>query len=212
MEQGELLTLPSGHALCVEAVAITTDGRYILSASADSTLRVWDLDSLAMVVHSGRTNGDFAGSTIPDGQPKIPSVKTGMPTRQDPATELGLGEFAGHTQTVKSMVATLDGQRVLSGSYDRILRVWDCEKGAELTRLFGHHGGVVAVEVAPDGSTAASLDQFGRLIVWDLRRKKPLTRLAIGCSGLLRRAAVTADGQCAVFLNYDDVVAMWSLA
>ena len=51
----------------------------------------------------------------------------------------------GHTSFL-SGVAVLDGQRVVSASYDRTLRVWDVVSGETLRTLEGHTGRQLAVE------------------------------------------------------------------
>ncbi len=38
-----------GHQGLVDAVAITTDGRRVVSASEDNTLKVWDLETGALI-------------------------------------------------------------------------------------------------------------------------------------------------------------------
>ena len=56
-----------------------------------------------------------------------------------------LQTFTGHTSVV-SAVAVLPDGRVVSGSWDTTLRVWDLETG-ECKELTGHTGSVVAVAV-----------------------------------------------------------------
>ena len=42
---GSLIRILEGHTSSVRAVAVTPDGRHVVSGSADKTLRVWDLES-----------------------------------------------------------------------------------------------------------------------------------------------------------------------
>jgi WD40 repeat protein len=44
-----------------------------------------------------------------------------------------------------------DGRRLLSGSDDETLRLWDAESGQEVRAFTGHQGRVTSVAFAPDG-------------------------------------------------------------
>jgi len=63
---------------------------------------------------------------------------------------------------------TPDGRRVVSGSSDKTLRVWDLASGRLLHTLEGHRTAVQAVAVTPDGRFAVSGSSDGTLRVWDI--------------------------------------------
>ena len=64
-----LLRTLAGHSGSVNGVAVTPDGRRAVSASADKTLKVWDLETGAelrtLAGHSDRVNGV---AVTPDGR------------------------------------------------------------------------------------------------------------------------------------------------
>ena len=57
--------------------------------------------------------------------------------------------YAGAMKVVTSVCVTKDG-KIVSGSYDRTVRVWDME-GNQLAVCRGHEGGVTSVCVTKDG-------------------------------------------------------------
>jgi WD40 repeat protein len=58
-----------GHTSSVNACALTPDGRHVVSASADKTLKVWDLASeRAVATLHGHTSGVSARAVTPDGR------------------------------------------------------------------------------------------------------------------------------------------------
>jgi WD40 repeat protein len=67
LERGKELRTLTGHAGTVTTVAVTPDGRRVVSASADRTLKVWGLESGKLVAtFSG--DGEIAACAVaPDG-------------------------------------------------------------------------------------------------------------------------------------------------
>jgi hypothetical protein len=57
----------------------------------------------------------------------------------------------GHEWIVRSVAVTPDGQHIVSGSWDKTVRVWEASDGRELSVLRGHDAGVERVAVTPDG-------------------------------------------------------------
>src|SRR5262249_48766716 len=57
---------------------------------------------------------------------------------------------------VLSVAFSPDGKRIVSGSEDRTLKVWDAQTGQETRTLEGHTGIVYSVAFSPDGKRIAS--------------------------------------------------------
>ena len=63
----------------------------------------------------------------------------------------------GHDGTVLAVVYSPDGSRIVSGSGDKTIRLWDAETSQPLGEpLRGHDGWVNAVAFSPDGSRIVS--------------------------------------------------------
>jgi len=52
----------------------------------------------------------------------------------------------GHTEEVTSVAVSVDGRRIVTGSFDQTARVWDAQSGASLLELKGHTGSVRAAK------------------------------------------------------------------
>ena len=71
----------------------------------------------------------------------------------------------GHTSWVFCVTQLIDG-RVVSGSDDYTLRIWDTILGSCLMALEGHTGGVCCISQLTDGRLACASD-VGTIKVWD---------------------------------------------
>jgi WD40 repeat protein len=113
----------------------------------------------------------------------------------------------GHRGRVHA-VAVLDGRRVVSGSGDRTLRVWNLESGETLQILEGHTSGVNAVTVL-DGGRVLSGSDDGTLRVWDLKSGETLQILEGHTSGV--NAVTVLGGRRAISGSSDRTLRVWDL-
>jgi WD40 repeat protein len=89
--------------------------------------------------------------------------------------ELELWSFAeeaplhlqGHSAVVDALALSPDGRRLVSGSHDRSLRVWDLEQGRCLATLRSPTAPVIQCLWTPVG-TVVSATVTGSIIVWDV--------------------------------------------
>ena len=77
-------------------------------------------------------------------------------------------QFEGHTDEVASVGFSPDGARIVSGSFDRTIRIWDAKTGKALSEPFkGHTGSVSSVGFSPDGARIVSGSHDRTLKIWD---------------------------------------------
>jgi WD40 repeat protein len=72
----------------------------------------------------------------------------------------------GHKEVVWGVQYTQDGTRIVSGSEDGCVKIWDAASGTEVESYDWGIGKVRAVVFAPDGLTAAAGGD-GAVVVWD---------------------------------------------
>jgi WD40 repeat protein len=66
---GRAVATLAGHTNWVNACAATTDGRHVVSAARDNTLKVWELGSgRAVATLKGYTGGVTACAVTPNGR------------------------------------------------------------------------------------------------------------------------------------------------
>lgn len=74
----------------------------------------------------------------------------------------------GHKGVVSSLAFTPDGKRLLTGSWDQTVKVWDTQTGEEQASYDWQIGRIVDLVIAPDGLRAAAGSEQGRVVVWDM--------------------------------------------
>jgi WD40 repeat protein len=145
----------------VQAVAITPDGRCAVSASKDSMLRVWDLESgqLARTLE-GHTDQVQAVAITPDGRCAVSASKDSMLRVWDLESGQSLRTLEGHTHPVHAVAITPDGNRAVSTSEDKTVRVWDMASGKEIAS-FAADAAIDCCAVSLDGRKVVSGDLAG---------------------------------------------------
>ena len=82
--------------------------------------------------------------------------------------------LTGHQSLVSSVHFSPDGKRLVSGSYDNTVMVWDPSTGEQLCQLRGHTDVVTSVCFSSDGKELASGSQDSTVRNWD-----PATRASL---------------------------------
>ncbi|KAL5231358.1 hypothetical protein ABZP36_030134 [Zizania latifolia] len=188
-DYGVALRRLTGHSHFVQDVVLSSDGQFALSGSWDGELRLWDLST-------GLTTRRFVGHSK-----DVLSVAFSADNRQivsasrDNTIKLwntlgeckytiggdhGAGE--GHTGWVSSVRFSPNplNPTIVSGSWDRSVKVWNLTNCKLRSKLDGHGGYVNDVAVSPDGSLCASGGKDGTTLLWDLAEGKRLYSLDAG--------------------------------
>ncbi|XXX81951.1 TIR domain-containing protein [Sorangium sp. So ce134] len=135
----------------------------------------------------------------------LPKIRLRHPVRMWTAEERTLH---GHTWAVNACALSPDGQRIVSASVDRTLKVWDLATGELLSTLDGRSGWVNACAISPDGQRIVSASSDGTLKVWDLATGELLSTLE-GHSERVTSCAISPDGQRIVSASHDRTLRVW---
>ncbi|KAJ3200265.1 hypothetical protein HDU82_009040, partial [Entophlyctis luteolus] len=146
-----------GHTDGVLSVAVSRDGKWIVSGSYDSTIKVWDAASGALVrTLEGHTNFVNSVAVSRDGKWIVSGSVDSTVNVWDAASGALVRTLEGHTDPVVSVAVSQDGKWIVSGSIDRTVKVWDTTNGALLRTLEGHTNAVKSVAVSRDGKWIVS--------------------------------------------------------
>ena len=77
-----------------------------------------------------------------------------------------LKTLEGHSDNVKSVAYSPDGKKIVSGSNDGTIKIWDANTGQCLKTLKGHSGDVWSVAFSPDGTKIISGSWDDTIKIW----------------------------------------------
>jgi WD40 repeat protein len=206
---GPLLRTLVGHTLPVTGIALTPDGRRVVSASEDRTARIWDLESGAAVrTLEGFRRAVTAVAVSPDGAIAVGGLRDGKLAVWRLEDGAALRTLSGHDSAIRAVAITPDAKRVVVASWSRLV-VAQLEPLEAVHVLEGHTSQVTAVAVTPDGARMVSGSRDRTLKVWDLASGELLLTLE-GHSDLVTAIAITPDGTRAVS-GCRDQIKVWNL-
>jgi len=118
--------------------------------------------------------------------------------------------YMGHSDSVNCVTFSADGRRILSGSWDRSLRLWDVESGECLQVFKGHTNSVKSLAFTSDGRRALSGSGDKPIRVWDVDSGRCL-RMLRGHTATVHSVDLDSDGRHAISGSGDETLRLWDV-
>jgi WD40 repeat protein len=209
---GALTGILKGHAGAVEAVAVSADGHRAVTASADWTLRVWDLQAGQVLrILEGHAALVHAVAITPDGTTAVSGAEDRTLRVWDVDKGAVKAILRGHHGAVTGVATTPDGRRVVSVSDDGTGRVWEMDTGRSLCTFKGDTHQMRAVAAMPDNLHAAVGAGDGAVLLVELGSGH-VRQTYTGHTGVVRAVAATADGRMLLSGSEDGTIRVWDVA
>ncbi len=208
----------AGHLSGVNTLAISPDGKWLISGSVDKTVNVWNLDQ-ATILYSlkAHTNEVWAVAMSPDNKTAASGSGDSTIKLWDLATGSFKKQFSSQSGWVVALAFSPAGKTLVSGGADSTIKVWDLATDQLRATLKGHSERLVALAFRPGSNILASTSGDNKLMLWDVNS---------GCDGVqvcsplkileshsqrVETVAFSPDGQFLATGNGDGSIDLWNL-
>lgn len=199
-----------GHRDKVTSVRFNPGGNLIASASADRTIKVWDLDgnllntlrghdSVVRSVHFS-PNGKLLASTGDDGTIKLWEVETG--------TEIKA--LQGRKPMFSSVRFSPDSKLLAVAGFNGTVRLFNVEQGKLLRIISAHQDIAAEISFSPDGKILASASYDKTVKLWNVEDGTEIQTLT-GHHDRVISISFSPDGKTVASASFDKTVKLWNL-
>ena len=201
------------YASYVNTAAFSPDNKYVISASNDKTIRIWEAETGAQVGEPLQGHTDHVNSAAYSPTSKyIVSASNDKTIRiWEAKTGAQVGEpLQGHTDVVNSAAFSPDGKYIVSASNDNTIRIWDVKTRVQVGEpLQGHTDVVNNAVFSPDSRYIVSASNDNTLRIWDVKTRAQVGEPLQGHSDDVRSAAFSPDGKSIVSASADNTIRIW---
>jgi WD40 repeat protein len=210
----------TGNQRWIQSVAFNNNGTRIASGGDDGDVRLWNAKTREPIgVMTDDHHQVWSVAFSPDGH----HIASANNDTNEGSTDYTIniwdadsphtppmGKLTGHTGQVYS-VAFPDIYHVVSGSYDRSVRLWDIKANRQVARLTGHENSVLSVGFGHDGQWIVSAGSDGTVRLWDVATQKPIgTPMEAHAHGnWVFSVAYSSDSQRIVSGDWEGNLRLW---
>ena len=213
-EGGHTLHLAwQAHADTVDrTLAFSPDERLLATGSWDGTIKLWDVESGALLWTGWHTDIVEGLAFAPDGQ-RLASCGDDATIRLWDATSGAEVQTIAAQGAVYSVAWSSDGTHLASGCFDGRIQIWELQGTQPATRvqtLSGHTHWVLGLAFAPDGTQLASASWDRTVKLWDVASGRCLHTLE-GHTDRVYAVAWSPDGRTVASGGFDDAIWLWDV-
>lgn len=234
LTQDTPLATLGGHSGRVCRTEFHPSGRYLASASYDTTWRLWDVETTTeLLLQEGHSHEAYTVAFNADGSLLASAGLDSIACLWDLRSGRRVLYLESHIKPIYGLDWSPDGYRIMTGSGDGFAKCWDIRQMKETASIGAHKGGVTdlrwfkgsdgplsekSLEKAQDhddlspkkAGTFFVSSGFDRNVKIFSADDWSLCKTLSGHSGHVLSTDVTNDGKWIVSSSYDRTVKLWA--
>uniref|UniRef100_A0A672STL1 WD repeat-containing protein 48 n=1 Tax=Sinocyclocheilus grahami TaxID=75366 RepID=A0A672STL1_SINGR len=182
------------HTDWVNDIILCCNGKTLISASSDTTVKVWNAHK-GFCMSTLRTHKDYVkalayakdkelvASAGLDRQIFLWDVNT-LTALTASNNTVTTSSLSGNKDSIYSLAMNQTGTVIISGSTEKVLRVWDPRTCAKLMKLKGHTDNVKSLLLNRDGTQCLSGSSDGTIRLWSLGQQRCIATYRVHDEGV----------------------------
>lgn len=206
-----LVRVFEGHAGYINAVLLTPNGRFAISAADDNTLRLWSMQGETLRTFKGHTDLVSAVALSADGRRALSASYDGTLRLWNTDTGAQVAQLAGDLYRTQAVALSPDGARAASAGFDNTIRIWDVSNGALIDEIKGHGGVIYSLCFSSDCQRLLSAGADRTVRLWDVAHGTELKRFQ-GHAAAIHTAIFSPDERRVYSGSADSTIRIWDVA
>jgi transcription initiation factor TFIID subunit 5 len=189
-----------------------TDSRWLLSSSADGTIRLWTMHGYqCFAVYKGHVGPVWSVCWGPYGHyfASVGHDKTARVWATDEIRQLRF--LVGHDDCVDVATWHPNSAYVFTASSDKTVRMWAITNGNPVRMFTGHTCMITALACSNNGKYLASADENGSILIWDLGPGRLLKKMRGHGKGGIWSLSWSSESTVLVSGGADCTVRAWDV-
>ncbi|HAN77705.1 MAG TPA: hypothetical protein DCQ31_08000 [Bacteroidales bacterium] len=212
LAQNAILTLQEGHNNPVTALSLNNSADYLISGSADNTIKLWNTKTGRLIrTFSGHSNIVNAVSFTPDESMLVSASADKSLILWDFNTGKSVRQFTGHEGSVTSAVFHPNGKVLFSGSWDGKVNFYNVQTGQQVLSVPIVNGRVLQLAISKNGNILVAACSDGNLRLLRTDNGALITEMR-GHADAVSNVQFSPNGNYVLSGSIDNTLKLWDAA